>query len=156
MSCSRCWSISNTARDVATVKRDAAGLGRDLRVFTTSYVVCRPTTKEAEEYHEHYANRSADWPAVDALMRSQQLNAKSFPPEVFTMFRKRFAGGHGVFPIIGDPDTVANGLAAISEAGFDGTTVAFVNYTEEFPYFRDAVLPRLERMRLRAPAAPMS
>ena len=147
--------LEHGARDAATVKRDAAGLGRDLDVFTTSYVVCRPTTREAEEYHEHYATLKADWPAVDALMRSQQLDAKSFPPEAFTMFRNRFAGGHGVFPIIGDPDTVANGLAAISEAGFDGTTISFVNYVEEFPYFRDEVLPRLERMQLRAPTTPI-
>ena len=145
--------LDHGARDVATVKQDAASIGRDLRVFTTSYVVCRPTTKEAEDYHETYANQHADWPAVDTLMRLQQLNAKSFPPEVFTLFRTRFAGGHGVYPIIGDPDAVASILARISQAGFDGTTIAFVNYNDEFPYFRDEVLPRLERMQLRAPVS---
>ena len=145
--------LDQGARDVAAVKQAAAALGRDLRVFTTSYVVCRPTTREAEEYHQHYANRHADWPAVDKLMALQQLNAKSFPPEVFTTFRGRFAGGHGVFPIVGDPDLVAETLARISRAGFDGTTLAFVNYIDEFPYFRDEVLPRLERTQLRVPVS---
>ena len=141
--------LAQGAQDVAAVKQAATALGRSLQVFTTSYVVCRPTAREAQEYHDHYAGEKADWPAVDKLMQLQQLNAKSFPPEVFTLFRNRFAGGHGVFPIIGDPDTVADRLAAISAAGFDGTTVAFVNYLDELPYFRDEVLPRLERLGLR-------
>ncbi len=40
-------------------------------------------------------------------------------------------------------------LAKISAAGFIGTTITFVNYVDEFPYFRDEVLPRLERLGLR-------
>jgi dimethylsulfone monooxygenase len=44
---------------------------------------------------------------------------------------------------------VAAELAEISDAGFIGTTITFVNYVDEFPYFRDEVLPRLERLGLR-------
>ena len=144
--------LAQGAQDVAAVKQAAAAVGRSLQVFTTSYVVCRPTLQEALDYHQYYANEKADWPAVDRLMQLQQLNAKSFPPEVFTLFRSRFAGGHGVYPIIGDPDTVAAALTSIGQAGFDGTTVAFVNYLEEFPYFRDEVLPRLEHSGMRMPS----
>jgi dimethylsulfone monooxygenase len=57
-----------------------------------------------------------------------------------------------VYPLIGDPDDVAAELAKISAAGFIGTTITFVNYVDEFPYFRDEVLPRLERMGLRKSA----
>jgi alkanesulfonate monooxygenase SsuD/methylene tetrahydromethanopterin reductase-like flavin-dependent oxidoreductase (luciferase family) len=84
-------------------------------------------------------------------MELQGLHAQSFPPEAFQMFRQRFLGGHGVYPLIGDPDDVASELAKISQAGFIGTTITFVNYLNEFPYFRDEVLPRLERMGLREP-----
>ncbi len=141
--------LEQGARDVAAVKQAAAAIRRTVQVFTTSYVVCRPTAREAEDYHDYYPGEKADWPAVDNLMQLQQVNAKSFPPEVFTSFRNRFAGGHGVFPIVGDPDTVANRLAAISAAGFDGATGAFVNYLDELPYCRHEVLPRLERLGLR-------
>jgi dimethylsulfone monooxygenase len=48
---------------------------------------------------------------------------------------------------------VAASFAAISAAGYDGATISFVNYTDEFPYFRDEVLPRLERKGLRQPLA---
>ncbi len=51
------------------------------------------------------------------------------------------------------PDHIAAELARISAAGFDGTTVTFVNYTAELPYFAEEVLPRLERAGLRAPAS---
>jgi alkanesulfonate monooxygenase SsuD/methylene tetrahydromethanopterin reductase-like flavin-dependent oxidoreductase (luciferase family) len=53
--------------------------------------------------------------------------------------------------LIGAPDDVAAELAKISAAGFIGTTITFVNYVDEFPYFRDEVLPRLERLGLRKP-----
>ena len=138
-------------QDVQSIKRIAASFGRSIDVFTTSYVVLRPTRKEAQEYHEYYTTKMGDYAAVDHLMELQGLHAQSFPPEAFKLFRQRFLGGHGVYPLIGDPDDVAAELAKISGAGFIGTTITFVNYVDEFPYFRDEVLPRLERLGLRRP-----
>ena len=46
----------------------------------------------------------------------QGLHAQSFPPEAFKLFRQRFLGGHGVYPLIGDADDVAAELAKISAA----------------------------------------
>jgi alkanesulfonate monooxygenase SsuD/methylene tetrahydromethanopterin reductase-like flavin-dependent oxidoreductase (luciferase family) len=138
-------------QDVESIQKMAAGFGRSVSIFTTSYVVLRPTKKEALEYHEYYTTKMGDYAAVEHLMELQGLHAQSFPPEAFKLFRQRFLGGHGVYPLIGDPDTVATELGRISEAGFIGTTITFVNYVKEFPYFRDEVLPRLERMGLRFP-----
>jgi alkanesulfonate monooxygenase SsuD/methylene tetrahydromethanopterin reductase-like flavin-dependent oxidoreductase (luciferase family) len=145
--------LGQGAKDVAAVKAQAAAADRNVGVFTTSYVVCRPTDAEARDYHHYYADTHAKWDEVDRFMELQNVNSQSFPPEAFKLFRGRFAGGNGVYPIIGSPDTVAEILANISEAGFDGTTVAFVNYNAELPYFRDEVLPRLERKGLRLPVA---
>ena len=61
-----------------------------------------------------------------------------------------FAGGHGGYPIIGSPeDDVAANSFNSSWIGFAGTTLTFVNFLAEFPYFADEVLPRLERAGLR-------
>jgi len=39
----------------------------------------------------------------------------------------------------------------------NGIAISFVNYTDELPFFRDEVLPRLERLGLRTPhRRPMS
>jgi alkanesulfonate monooxygenase SsuD/methylene tetrahydromethanopterin reductase-like flavin-dependent oxidoreductase (luciferase family) len=139
--------------DVRSIKEAAlTEHGRDVDVIATSHVVCRPTMAEAQAYYEYYSNERADWPAVDRLMELQALHAKSFPPEAFKLFRQRFAAGFGTYPIVGDPDHVASELARISAAGFAGTTVSFVNYLDELPYFRDEVLPRLEAKGLRSPA----
>jgi alkanesulfonate monooxygenase SsuD/methylene tetrahydromethanopterin reductase-like flavin-dependent oxidoreductase (luciferase family) len=65
--------------------------------------------------------------------------------------RGRFAAGHGTYPLVGDPDSVADEMARITDAGFAGTTLSFVDYVKEFPFFRDEVIPRLERKGLRKP-----
>jgi alkanesulfonate monooxygenase SsuD/methylene tetrahydromethanopterin reductase-like flavin-dependent oxidoreductase (luciferase family) len=141
--------------DVAEIKRVAAGLGRDsLDVLTTSYVVCRPSQREAEEYHHYYAVENADGYAVERLMTLQGLHTKGRPPELQQKFKERFAGGHGSFPLIGAPDHVAEQLSQIAAAGLAGTTLSFVDYRAELPFFVAEVLPRLERMGLRVPAHP--
>lgn len=143
--------LGQSKAEVADIKAKAAKLGRNTGVFTLCHVVCRPTKKEAEDYYRYYSEENADWGAVDNLMRLQGLHAQSFPAEALRTMRGRFAAGHGTYPLVGDPDTVADELAKVSEAGFAGTTVSFVDYVKEFPYFRDEVLPRLERKGLRAP-----
>jgi alkanesulfonate monooxygenase SsuD/methylene tetrahydromethanopterin reductase-like flavin-dependent oxidoreductase (luciferase family) len=52
---------------------------------------------------------------------------------------------------VGDPDRVAQSLADLSTAGFNGVGISLVNYLEELPYLRDEVLPRLERLGVREP-----
>ena len=136
---------------VADVRGKAAAVGRDVGVFTFCTVVCRPTQREAEDYLDYYANENADWEAVDYLMKLQGMHAQSFTPEALANFRDRFAAGHGGFPLVGTPDHIADELEKLSATGLAGTTLAFVDYAEEFPYFRDEVIPRLERKGLRKP-----
>ncbi len=125
---------------------------RALELYTTTYVVCRPTTREAQEYHHHYAVEQADDEAVERLMTLMGMHAQSFPRDMIAALRTNFAAGHGVYPLIGDPDTVAAEIARIAEAGFGGASIAFVNYLDELPYFVQEVLPRLEARGLRAAA----
>lgn len=138
-------------KDVAAIKAHAKGhYDRDVEVFTNCYVVCRPTVAQAQDYHHYYVEEQADWPAAEQLMASLGMTSKSFPPEFYTMYRSRFAAGHGAYPIVGDPDHVADQLEKVSQAGYAGTTISFVNYLDELPYFRDEVLPRLQAKGLRA------
>ena len=63
------------------------------------------------------------------------------------------AAGHGSYPVIGTPRQVADELIKLQEVGLSGTTVSFVDYIKEFPYFRDEVLPLLEEAGIRRPVA---
>ncbi|TDQ49590.1 LLM class flavin-dependent oxidoreductase [Actinorugispora endophytica] len=136
---------------VAAIEADARANGREVGVFTFGHVSCRPTEQEAKDHLRHYAQDNADWPAVEEVMRLQGLHAQSFSPEMLATFRDRFAAGHGGYPLVGDPDQVAERIIAFAEAGFAGMTLSFLDYTGELPYFVQEVLPRLERAGIRAP-----
>ncbi len=137
--------------EVAALKEQAASDGRSVDVLTFAHVVCRPTEKEAREYLNYFARTHADWDAVDNLVRLQFAHAQSFPHDLLALIRDRMAAGHGGFPLTGTPEQVAEGILALRAAGFRGTTLSFVDYVEEFPYFRDNVLPILEANGLRRP-----
>ncbi|WP_223881907.1 hypothetical protein [Niallia endozanthoxylica] len=53
-------------------------------------------------------------------------------------------------PLVGTPEQVVDGITSLAEAGFKGTTLSFIDYNAEFPYFRDHVLPILEKRGLRS------
>ena len=145
-------SLEAGAQEVQQTIAEAKAHRREIGVYGNGYVVCRKTRKEAEEYQRYYAEEMGDWEAVDHLIAMNKINSQSYSAEFFKAFRIRFAAGHGGFPMVGDPDDVAAALASVSRAGFAGMCFSFVNYLDEFPLFRDEVLPRLERMGLREKA----
>jgi alkanesulfonate monooxygenase SsuD/methylene tetrahydromethanopterin reductase-like flavin-dependent oxidoreductase (luciferase family) len=145
--------LDRSSQEVAELKAKAVVQGRKVDILTFSHVVCRPTEREAKDYLKHFGNEYADWAAVDNLIALQFANAKSFPHDLLALIRDRMAAGHGGYPLTGTPEQVADGICALAAAGFKGTTLSFVDYVEEFPYFRDQVLPILESRGMRAPVA---
>ena len=131
--------------DITSLKAQARNYGRDIGMFTNCYIVCRPTHREAEEYHHYYALEMADQGAVENLVARRNRRGKfdELPEAMRRNLRQRAAGGNGAFPIVGDPDYVAGLLIQLHEAGIDAFAMGFANYTEHLPYFRDEVLPRL-------------
>jgi alkanesulfonate monooxygenase SsuD/methylene tetrahydromethanopterin reductase-like flavin-dependent oxidoreductase (luciferase family) len=127
----------------------AAKAGREVGVYTTCHVVCRPTQAEAEDYYEHYAVTMQDTASVDHYMGNKEKFSGSHAAEDYRIHRKRFAAGAGTYPLVGTPAHIATELQRISEAGFAGTTVSFVNFTAELPYFLATVLPLLREAGLR-------
>lgn len=129
--------------------------GRTVGVMSPAHVVCRATRAEALEYLHYYAEENADWDAVDNLMRLQGMYAQSFTPEMLSMFRTRFAAGHGTCPLIGSPDDVADEIERYAKAGLAGMTLSFVDYAGELEQFAAEVLPRLEAKGVRLPRSPV-
>lgn len=144
--------VATGAAIAATVKEQArTEFDREVGVFTLGHVVCRDTRAEAEEYLKYYGRDNADWGAVDYLMGLQGMHAQSFTPEMLATMRDRFASGHGSLPLVGTPEDVADQITALHEAGFDGMTLAFVDYVTELEYFGQKVLPILEARGVRLP-----
>jgi alkanesulfonate monooxygenase SsuD/methylene tetrahydromethanopterin reductase-like flavin-dependent oxidoreductase (luciferase family) len=140
--------IADGRRHVADIRARAAAVGREVGICTVAHVVCRPTDAEAEAYYHRYAVTEADHAAVDEHMATTRDFAGSHDARAFDLYRQRFAGGAGSFPLIGSPRTVAEGIAAIAAEGYAGAALSFVNYTAEVPMFADRVLPLLREMGL--------
>jgi alkanesulfonate monooxygenase SsuD/methylene tetrahydromethanopterin reductase-like flavin-dependent oxidoreductase (luciferase family) len=141
--------LARSKQEVSELKQQALEQeGRKVGVLTFAHVICRPTEAEAQKVWQSLQD-NADWEATDNLIRLQFAHAQSFPHDLLQLIRERFAAGHGGFPLVGTPKQVADGITQLHEAGFSGTTLSFFDYAEEFPYFRDNVLPILESRGIR-------
>jgi alkanesulfonate monooxygenase SsuD/methylene tetrahydromethanopterin reductase-like flavin-dependent oxidoreductase (luciferase family) len=154
-------TFDEVAVKVQTFKDEARAQGRELDVYSDGIVVCRPTRREAEEYFQYAAIDNADWEGIDLRLIRRTNSGKNVGPGDMTMdeyhrHRERWVRGVVGRNMIGDPDTVARQLADLHGAGISGMALNFVNYLDEMPYFRDEVLPRLERLGLRTARAGVS
>jgi alkanesulfonate monooxygenase SsuD/methylene tetrahydromethanopterin reductase-like flavin-dependent oxidoreductase (luciferase family) len=140
--------LARSKDEIVELRAMGRAQGRKVDVLTFSHVVCCPTEAEAQARWQQILD-NADWPAVDNLVRLQFAHAQSFPHSLLALIRERMAAGHGGFPLVGTPEQVADGISALHAAGFRGTTLSFVDYVAEFPYFRDQVLPILHARGLR-------
>ena len=130
---------------------DLCEFGREIEVYTQGQVICRPTQREAEDYHYHANVESADWPAIEQMLALKNITRQNTPTDEYTAKRSLQAdSGIGGYPFVGTPDKVAAEFAAFSRTGLRGIAVSFVNYLNEAPYFCAEVLPRLARMGLRS------
>jgi FMNH2-dependent dimethyl sulfone monooxygenase len=134
---------------IADMAARARAVGREVGVYTTCHVVCRPTQAQADDYYERYAVTMEDTGAVDFYMGAKEKFSSSHDPEAYRLHRKRFVGGAGTYPLIGTPRKIAEEMVRMSEVGFAGTTVSFVNFRDELRYFIEAVLPLLREAGLR-------
>src|SRR5262249_18588698 len=120
---------------IADMAARAGSAGREGGGFTPRHVVCRPTQGGAPGYYEPHAVRMEDTASADFYMGTKEKFSSSHDPEAYRLHRKRFVGGAGTYPLIGTPQHIADEMVRMSEAGFAGTTVSFVNFRDELPYF---------------------
>ena len=141
--------IEKGRTQIEDIAARAAKAGRRVGVYTTCHVVCRPSQAEAEDYYEHYAVTMQDVASVDHYMGAKEKFSGSHDADAYRLHRKRFAGGAGTFPLVGTPRHIVDEMIRIAKAGFAGTTVSFVNFAAELPYFIESVLPLLLAAGLR-------
>lgn len=99
----------------------------------------------------------AGWPEIRkaALLADEaglefQARRRRLAIVVMRRMKERVICGGATFPVIGSYDEVAQKFLQLAEAGLDGMALILVNYVKEMPILRDEVLPRLERLTLRA------
>ncbi len=141
--------LADGARHVADMHRRAGAAGRTVGVYTVAHVVCRDSQAEAEDFYDRYAVREADHAAVDDHMARKKEFAGSHDPRAFALYRQRFAGGAGSYPLVGTPRQVADEIVRIAAQGYLGAALSFVNYTDDLPQFGAQVIPLLAEAGLR-------
>lgn len=141
--------IEDGRRHVADIRERSAKVGREVGIYTVCHVVCRETQKEAEDYYNRYAVTEADHAAVDAHMAGKKEFSNSHDKASYDLYRQRFAGGAGSFPLVGTPEKIVEDMVRISAEGYAGAALTFVNYTYELPFFCDRVLPLMRQAGLR-------
>jgi hypothetical protein len=60
---------------------------RPVQVWNSSYVVCRPTEKEAKDYLNYYVKEKGDWEAVENLVRIFGMQSLALPSHVLEEFK---------------------------------------------------------------------
>jgi alkanesulfonate monooxygenase SsuD/methylene tetrahydromethanopterin reductase-like flavin-dependent oxidoreductase (luciferase family) len=134
--------------EVADVRRIAAG--RDLSLFGSCVVICRPTSAEADEYYNHIVHENGDWATADYWAEIIG-GSESVPPDALQMLRERVISGQSILCLKGDPDEVAQQFKQLSDEGLDGMAFGLVNFIDDLPIIRDEVIPRMEEIGLRVP-----
>jgi FMNH2-dependent dimethyl sulfone monooxygenase len=154
-----CRTPEDSIERVAESKRIAGEIGRRIQIWIPASIVCRPTTREVDEFTQ-YCVDEADWEALEHQYQlyHAETGSKSRSAEETARNRqldpaRTVLGYGGSYSIRGTPDQVAQVLKRLHDAGFSGVAVGFVNYLRELPYFVQEVIPRLERLGLRRPVA---
>ena len=142
--------LDGAEKHVADVRERAQKANREVGLYTVCHVVCRETQAEADAYYERYALTEADHGAVETHMAGKKEFSSSHDAESYDRYRQRFAGGAGSYPLVGTPEKIAEEMIKISEIGYAGIALSFVNYTYELPFFCDRVLPLLRQAGMRS------
>lgn len=141
--------IEDGRRHVADIRERSQRFGRQVGIYTVCHVVCRETQKEAEDYYNRYAVTEADHAAVDAHVAGKKEFSNSHDKGAYDLYRQRFAGGAGSYPLVGTPEKIVEDMVRIANEGYAGAALTFVNYTYELPFFCDRVLPLMKQAGLR-------
>jgi FMNH2-dependent dimethyl sulfone monooxygenase len=142
-------NIEDGRRHVADIRERARLQGRNVGIYTVCHVVARETQREADEYYERYAVTEADQEALEQHMAQRKEPAKTRDKDAVALYRKRFAGGAGTYPLVGTPERIVEDLIRIADEGYAGAALSFVNYSYELPFFCDRVLPLMKQAGLR-------
>jgi FMNH2-dependent dimethyl sulfone monooxygenase len=140
------------ARDVVTGYRSrAAEHGREVQVWTHAYVVQRSTQAEADAYLRRVVTELGNDAAGDAAAHFLGVNSEIMSEEAWNSFKVHLKAGYGGLGLVGTAETIAEKLAALSEAGIDGVALHWVDYLDGMQRFNAEVLPLLEQEKLRSP-----
>ena len=143
--------LEGTAKAVTEMKaRAREEHGRDLRVFGAAHILCREREADARRDFTRVVEQEGDWRAAATAIallipgsRSADWQHSMGPQAVFGFF---------AHPLVGTPEQVVDGFAAMAAAGLDGAAISWVDYDEGIAQYDEVLRPLLGEAGLRAEA----
>ena len=154
-------SLAQLPAIVESVRGYAERYRRRIDVYASSHIVCRPSRREAEDFYRYFAYEKADHAALANFRKKKAATASTDVASVQKMDMidapparpggPTYPGSYpGSYCFVGTPDDIAAEMTQMHAMGLSGTSIAFLNYLTEMPYFLQEVLPRLQRAGLRS------
>jgi len=123
--------------------------GREIQIWGNGYVVHGDTQQEADAELNRYVVEKGDEQAVERLMQVVGLQSHVFPTHVLDWFRFHLKAGWGGYPLVGTPDRIVGELSKLSDIGFDGILLSWVDYLAGLERWNKEVMPLVEQAGLR-------
>ena len=96
--------------------------GRGVKVWTNATVIQAETEAEARAFYDYYVHEKGDWVAARNVIDTMgaEINQRDYPEARRKAMAEMMISGWGGFPLIGTEEQIVDGLARLSQAGFDG------------------------------------
>jgi FMNH2-dependent dimethyl sulfone monooxygenase len=134
-------------RDVKAMAK--AEFGRDIQVWGMAAITQGETQKQAEDYFTYYVDEVGDWTGAENMLNAFAPNSGSYSPEHRAEHLRSMVAGYCAWPIVGSAERIAESLIEISNLGFDGLSLSWVNYDDGLAQFNAEVMPLLEQAGVR-------
>lgn len=146
------WESGNAGAGAAvsglrTLAREE--FGRDLSIWSTAFVLCRPTEREARAELRRAIDEHGDWTAIDNLARAIRMVDRDVSAEVMHARKARLMAGYGSYPLVGTPEQIVDELVRLARDGLDGLVLSWIDYPVELRQFIAEVLPLMRQADLR-------
>ena len=146
------WESGHTGAGAASDRLRALArdeFNRQVQVWSTAFVLCRPTEREARDAVREVIEERGDWIAIDNLAQAIRMDDPDVPPDVMRARKARLMAGYGSYPLVGTPSQIVEELQRLSADGIDGLALTWVDYSKELRQFIAEVLPLLQQAGLR-------
>lgn len=131
------------------IKDQAAANGRDVQIWTSAWLLCRPTEAEARREYDYWVHEKGDWKAAEAYFKQfvggggQSMDAIAKQ----SVLESLVAQGH---PLVGTPAQIVERLSRLSDVGLDGVLYIAGDYEEQLDIFGRDVRPLARQAGLMA------
>lgn len=141
--------LEDARRIVTDAKASAKEIGRDVGVYTSAWIVCRDTEREAQEYVSRVIDEMGDFDQANAVVAEMTKNSLSIDAFSRKTIAQRSMAGFYALPLVGTAEQIVSRMKEISDTGIDGLAISWVDYEQGLAQYKDKLLPLMIEAGLR-------